>query len=312
MTEKKLSTLVINQVESIDVYNLLKTQGKINQDELYLISGEPDIITGVKGNKETTYRTGNVNLTPADIGALPDTTEIPVVPTNISAFYNDAGYLTQHQSLTNYPKKTELANVATSGDYTDLINTPTIPSTDGLATETYVQNKIAEVVNSAPGTLDTLNELAQALGNDPNFATTMATELGKKANTANLATVATSGSYNDLSDTPTIPSVGNGTLTIQKNGTSAGTFTANATTDKTINIIVPTKVSELTDDVVKGKYLPLTGGTMTGNININNKTITNLKTPTADTEAANKKYVDDQIAANSSSTTIITWSDDGT
>lgn len=312
MTEKKLSTLVINQVESIDVYNLLKTQGKINQDELYLISGEADTITGVKGNKETTYRTGNVNLTPADIGALPDTTEIPVVPTNIGAFDNDVGYLTQHQSLTDYPKKTELANVATSGDYTDLINTPTIPSTDGLATETYVQNKIAEVVNSAPGTLDTLNELAQALGNDPNFATTMATELGKKANTANLATVATSGSYNDLSDTPTIPSVGNGTLTIQKNGTSAGTFTANATTNKTINIIVPTKVSELTDDVVKGKYLSLTGGTMTGNININNKTITNLKTPTADTEAANKKYVDDQIAANSSSTTIITWSDDGT
>lgn len=312
MTEKKLSTLVINQVESIDVYNLLKTQGKINQDELYLISGEADTITGVKGNKETTYRTGNVNLTPADIGALPDDTEIPVVPTNIGAFDNDVGYLTQHQSLTDYPKKTELANVATSGDYTDLINTPTIPSTEGLATETYVQNKIAEVVNSAPGTLDTLNELAQALGNDPNFATTMATELGKKANTANLATVATSGSYNDLSNTPTIPSVGNGTLTIQKNGTSAGTFTANATTDKTINIIVPTKVSELTDDVVKGKYLPLTGGTMTGNININNKTITNLKTPTADTEAANKKYVDDQIAANSSSTTIITWSDDGT
>lgn len=312
MTEKKLSTLVINQVESIDVYNLLKTQGKINQDELYLISGEADTITGVKGNKETTYRTGNVNLTPADIGALPDTTEIPVVPTNISAFDNDAGYLTQHQSLSDYPKKTELANVATSGDYTDLINTPTIPSTEGLATETYVQNKIAEVVNSAPGTLDTLNELAQALGNDPNFAATMATELGKKANTANLATVATSGSYNDLSDTPTIPSVGNGTLTIQKNGTSAGTFTANATTDKTINITVPTKVSELTDDVISGKYLPLTGGTMTGNININNKTITNLKTPTADTEAANKKYVDDQIAANSSSTTIITWSDDGT
>ena len=127
-----------------------------------------------------------------------------------------------------------------------------------------------------------------------------------------LAAIAKTGNYNDLKNKPTIPSVGNGTLTIQKNGTSAGTFTANATTDKTINITVPTKVSELTDDVVKGKYLSLTGGTMTGNININNKTITNLKTPTADTEAANKKYVDDQIAANSSSTTIITWSDDGT
>ena len=297
-TSKQISSLKINKVPSEAIYAKMVAQNLINDDELYLISGEADAITGVKGNKETTYRTGNINLTPADIGALPDTTEIPVVPTNISAFENDAGYLTQHQSLTNYPKKTELANVATSGDYTDLINTPTITSTEGLATETYVQNKIAEVVNSAPGTLDTLNELAQALSNDPNFATTMATELGKKANTTDLATVATSGSYNDLKNKPAIPSVGNGTLTIQKNGTSAGTFTANATTNKTINITVPTKVSELTDDVVKGKYLSLTGGTMTGNININNKTITNLKTPTADTEAANKKYVDDQIAAN--------------
>ena len=187
-----------------------------------------------------------------------------------------------------------------------------IPSISGLATETYVNTKVAGIVNSAPETLDTLQELASALGNDPNFATTMATEIGKKANSADLATVAKTGSYSDLKNKPTIPSVGNGTLTIQKNGTSAGTFTANATTNKTINITVPTKVSELTDDVVKGKYLSLTGGIMTGDININNKTITNLKTPTADTEAANKKYVDDQIAANSSSTTIITWSDDGT
>lgn len=83
-----------------------------------------------------------------------------------------------------------------------------------------------------------------------------------------LAAIAKTGSYSDLKNKPTIPSVGNGTLTIQKNGTSAGTFTANATTDKTINIIVPTKVSELTDDVVKGKYLPLTGGTMTGKLTV--------------------------------------------
>ena len=83
-----------------------------------------------------------------------------------------------------------------------------------------------------------------------------------------LAAIAKTGNYNDLKNKPTIPSVGNGTLTIQKNGTSAGTFTANATTNKTINIIVPTKVSELTDDVVKGKYLPLTGGTMTGKLTV--------------------------------------------
>lgn len=130
--------------------------------------------------------------------------------------------------------------------------------------------------------------------NDLKFTTVNPSEI----ELVDLATVATTGSYNDLIDKPTIPSVGNGILTIKKNGTTVDTFAANATANKTINITVPTKLSDLTDDVINGKYLPLTGGTMTGNININSKTITNLKTPTADTEAANKKYVDDQIAAN--------------
>ena len=54
---------------------------------------------------------------------------------------------------------------------------------DDIATTIYVDNKVAGIVNSAPETLDTLNELSIALGNDPNFATTMSTELGKKATT---------------------------------------------------------------------------------------------------------------------------------
>ena len=63
-----------------------------------------------------------------------------------------------------------------------------------------------------------------------------------------LATVATSGSYTDLSNKPTIPTVNNATLTIQKNGTSVGTFTANSSTNTTANITVPTKTSDLTND----------------------------------------------------------------
>ena len=74
----------------------------------------------------------------------------PTVPTNISAFTNDSGYLTAQQSL------------------------------EGLATETYVNNRVAGVLDSAPEALDTLNELAQALGNDPNFATTVSTRIGSK------------------------------------------------------------------------------------------------------------------------------------
>ena len=51
-----------------------------------------------------------------------------------------------------------------------------------------VDQKIAELVDTAPEALDTLNELAAALGDDPNFATTMATELGKKANATDVYT----------------------------------------------------------------------------------------------------------------------------
>ena len=47
--------------------------------------------------------------------------------------------------------------------------------------KSYADTKVAALVDSAPGTLDTLNELAAALGNDPNFATTIATQIGKKA-----------------------------------------------------------------------------------------------------------------------------------
>lgn len=60
-----------------------------------------------------------------------------------------------------------------------------------------------------------------------------------------LATVATSGSYNDLSNKPTIPTVNNATLTIQKNGSNVATFTANASSNVTANISVPNTVSSV-------------------------------------------------------------------
>lgn len=71
-------------------------------------------------------------------------------------------------------------------------------------------------------------------------------EQGALADTAvqpgDLATVATSGSYNDLLNKPTI---GNATLTIKKNGTTVDTFTANATSNKEIDITVPTQPSDI-------------------------------------------------------------------
>ena len=62
---------------------------------------------------------------------------------------------------------------------------------------------------------------------------------------SSLATVATSGSYPDLHNRPTI---GNGKITIQRNSTEVDNFTVNQTGNKSINISVPTKTSELTND----------------------------------------------------------------
>lgn len=63
----------------------------------------------------------------------------------------------------------------------------TVPSTDltGYATESYVTTAVANLVDSAPTTLNTLNELAAALGDDANYATTITTALGLKAPASN-------------------------------------------------------------------------------------------------------------------------------
>ena len=55
-------------------------------------------------------KTGIVTLTAEDVGALPDTVNIPTVPTDISAFNNDIGYITEHQSLAEYAKLSDIEN----------------------------------------------------------------------------------------------------------------------------------------------------------------------------------------------------------
>ena len=54
----------------------------------------------------------------------------------------------------------------------------------GYQTSSDVEAKISALVDSAPETLDTLNELAAALGDDPNFATSISTQIGQKVDTA--------------------------------------------------------------------------------------------------------------------------------
>ena len=81
----------------------------------------------------------------------------------------------------------------------------------GYTTTTYVDNAISDLIDAAPGALDTLNELAAALGDDPNFATTMTNALAGKLATTHDMTLTLNG---DVSGTATFTNMGNATLTV--------------------------------------------------------------------------------------------------
>ena len=72
--------------------------------------------------------------------------------------------------------------ITTANTYTDNAISA-IPPVDltGYATEAYVGTAVSNLVDSAPATLDTLNELSAALGDDANFATTVTTSIAAKA-----------------------------------------------------------------------------------------------------------------------------------
>ena len=74
-----------------------------------------------------------------------------------------------------------------------------------LATTAFVATEVAALVDSAPGTLNTLNELAAALGDDANFSTTVTNSIATKAPLASPA----------LTGTPTAPTASSGTNTTQ-------------------------------------------------------------------------------------------------
>ena len=71
-------------------------------------------------NEEIAARITAIREVNTTVESKADKSDIPTVPTNVSAFTNDAGYLTQHQSLSNYYTKTEIDNMV--GDIETLLS----------------------------------------------------------------------------------------------------------------------------------------------------------------------------------------------
>ena len=150
-------------------------------------------------------------------------------------------------------------NAATTATITNLTS-PT--NAADAATKGYVDTSIANLVDSAPGALDTLNELAAALGDDANFSTTITNSIATKL------------------------ALAGGTMS---GAIAMGTNKITGMGDPTANQDAATKVYVDTADATK---LALAGGTMSGAIAMGTNKITGLGTPTDSADATTKDYVD--------------------
>lgn len=157
------------------------------------------------------------------VGVLNDLLDVAITaPVNGQALvYNGFEWINQSvvTNLSDYYTKSQTDNLIsgflTSISWNDILNKPSIPTlvsqlindsgyvtssiVNGYATQTYVNNSIANLISSAPSTLDTLYELANALGNDANFSTTVTNLIGNKANASDVYNKSTSdGRYQPL------------------------------------------------------------------------------------------------------------------
>lgn len=284
-------------------------------------------------NKKSTITSFPVKA-PNFIGKFNGFTIETSVPAN--AKFTDTVYT--HPSTHPASMITGLSTVATSGSYNDLTNKPTIPSAYTLpnaTSSTLGGVKIGNNISVTDGTISiTKSNVTSALGYTPptsdtvydNATTTTAglmsasdkAKLNNIADNANnyihppthpasmitgLANVATSGSYNDLKNKPTIPtkvsqltndsgyltqhqslagyvkSVNNitpnsdGNVTIPIGGGSSVTVDTElsaTSTNPVQNKVINAALSNKADNSVLSTYLPLTGGTVTGSITASN------------------------------------------
>lgn len=96
-------------------------------------------------------------------------------PSVVSTFTNDSGYITSAALPTNVSELTNDSNYATT---------------------TQVATAVSDLVDSAPAALDTLNELAAALGDDADYAASTATAIGLKADQSQVTSIANTQSTN--------------------------------------------------------------------------------------------------------------------
>ena len=174
-----------------------------------IVAGPVTGLSGLLTNSEVLVSsTGTLKFSrtlPSDIkvGTATSTTELFLYSTSTMDIYALAKAKAE---LADFSVNTASAgsNALTYNSSTGVFDfTPVDLST--FATQAYVNTEIANLVNSAPTSLDTLDELAAALNDDANFASTVTNSIGTKAPLASPA----------LTGTPTAPTASSNTNTTQ-------------------------------------------------------------------------------------------------
>ena len=277
----------INTSAQIAYGKLTLTNGILNAD----INASAAIDkTKISGTAITAGDTGTVTSTMiadgailnADINAAAaiDWTKIALSST-VSA--TELGYLDGVTSAIQTQLDAKLATATASSTYAPLASpaltgVPTAPTaaantnTTQIATTAYVQTEIADLIAAAPGALDTLNELASALGNDASFSTTVTNSLATK-----------------------LPLAG---------GTMSGAIAMGS--NKITGLGTPTSTGDAATKDYADTKLSLAGGTMTGAIAMGTNKITGVGDPTNAQDVVTKYYLDNVVLAPSNLTGPIT------
>ena len=198
---------------------------------------ETDALLATKANESelSNYATVESLATVATSGSYTDLTDkptIPVVPTDVSAFNNDAGYITQEEVIINEAFPNSWHTTGTMADLIADINA----DTDAVAGKVYMDTVSFSDLPGEMQQAELKSEIISQLGNSKVIVFTvtssevspyhweytsaygqtniwrewvtpaaMQSALSVKANSADLATVATSGDYADLTNKPVIP-----------------------------------------------------------------------------------------------------------
>ena len=184
------------------------------------------------GNGTLTIQKNGANVQTFSANQSSNATANISVPTKVSELTNDSGYTTNTGTVTQVKVGTTAYNPSSG-----VVNLPAYPTVNNATLTIQKNGSNVQTFTANQGSNATANitvpTKVSELTNDSGYTTNTGTVTQVKVGTT---------AYNPSSGVvslPAYPSVGNGTLTIQRNGSNVATFTANQSGNSTANISVP-------------------------------------------------------------------------